>query len=248
LRAFVSATGSAGTIAAGDWLKERYGTRIVAAEALECPTLLENGFGEHNIQGIGDKHVPLIHNVMNTDFVSAVSDAATDSLGVLFNTPEGREYLARRRGVPAALVESLRSLGLSGICNVLAAIQTARYLGLGPDHALLTVATDSAAMYGTEREKALKKYFPTGLDEVSAGETYARYMLGASAAHFRELRHEDRARIFNLGYFTWVEQQGLTIREFVARRDQAFWSGLHPLLAKWDAGIEEFNRRSGAGA
>ena len=69
LAAFVSATGSAGTIAAGDRLKEQYGTRIVAVEALECPTMLENGFGEHNIQGIGDKHIPLIHNVMNTDVV-----------------------------------------------------------------------------------------------------------------------------------------------------------------------------------
>ena len=80
LAAFVSATGSAGTIAAGDHLKSVYGARIAAVEAVECPTLLMNGFGEHNIQGIGDKHVPLIHNVMNTDVVVGVSDRATDTL------------------------------------------------------------------------------------------------------------------------------------------------------------------------
>ena len=99
LRAFVSATGSAGTIAAGDYLKERFGSLIVAVEALECPTLLCNGFGEHNIQGIGDKHIPLIHNVMNTDVALAVSDRATDRLGVLFGTDAGRRLPGRpRRG------------------------------------------------------------------------------------------------------------------------------------------------------
>src|SRR5206468_8276899 len=117
LAAFVSATGSAGTIAAGDRLKERHGSKIVAAEARECPTMLENGFGEHNIQGIGDKHIPLIHNVMNTDVVCAVSDRATDELDVLFNTPEGRGYLTHRRRVPNAIVDQIEHLGLSSICN-----------------------------------------------------------------------------------------------------------------------------------
>ena len=98
LAAFTSATGSAGTIAAGDRLKDEYGAAIVAVEALECPTMLENGFGEHNIQGIGDKHIPLIHNVMNTDVVCAVSDRATDELDVLFNTDAGRAHLTDRIG------------------------------------------------------------------------------------------------------------------------------------------------------
>src|SRR3990167_6331697 len=111
LHAFVSATGSAGTIGGGDFLKERFGARIVAVEALECPTMLENGFGEHNIQGIGDKHIPLIHNVMNTDLVVAISDRATDRLEVLFNTEAGRDYLARRRGVPPAVIAELPSFG-----------------------------------------------------------------------------------------------------------------------------------------
>ena len=150
--AFVSATGSAGTIAAGDHLKERDGAQIVAVEALECPTLTENGFGEHNIQGIGDKHVPLIHNVMNTDAVVAISDGATDQLNVLFNTRVGRDYLAGRRGVPLDVVEALDSFGLSSICNVLAAVRYARSAGLGPDDLIVTVATDGAGMYDRARQ------------------------------------------------------------------------------------------------
>ncbi len=153
LRAFVSATGSAGTIGAGDYLKERYGSRTVAVEALECPTMLRNGFGEHNIQGIGDKHIPLIHNVMATDFVVGVSDRATDHLEVMFASAAGRDYLARRRGVPAGIIEALPSLGFSSLCNVVAAIKVAKYEGYGPDDVVATVATDGAAMYGTEIEQ-----------------------------------------------------------------------------------------------
>ena len=243
--AFVSATGSAGTLGAGDYLKERFGARIVAVEALECPTLLYNGFGEHNIQGIGDKHVPFIHNVMNTDLAVAVSDAATDSLGLLFNTPAGRDYLVARRGVPAALVAALDSLGLSSICNVLAAVKTAKYFGLGPDDLVLTVATDGAEMYGSEREKTMRRSFPNGFDAVGAGEVFGQHMLGAGTDHVLELSAVDRSRIFNLGYYTWVEQQGVTLAEFSARRQASFWTGLHGILPEWDAMIDEFNGRAG---
>jgi cysteine synthase len=245
VQAYVSATGSGGTLAAGDYLKELFGTRIVAVEALECPTLLYNGFGEHNIQGIGDKHVPLIHNVMNTDLVVGVSDAATDSLGVLFGTPEGRDYLVQRRGVPAALVTALDAFGLSSICNVLAAIKTAKYYGFGPDDVVVTVATDGAEMYGSERAKILAKRFPTGFDTVRCGEVFGQYLCGAATDHVLELSAIDRARIFNLGYYTWVEQQGVSVGEFTARRVPSFWAGLHAILPEWDAMIDAFNHRTG---
>ena len=245
LRAFVSATGSAGTIGAGDYLKERLGALIVAVEALECPTMLENGFGEHNIQGIGDKHIPLIHNVMNTDIVAAVSDHATDELNVLFNTPVGHEFLATRRDVPTDVIEGLSSLGLSSICNILAAIKTARRLDLGSDDVIVTVATDGASMYTTEREKTEQRSFPGGFDPVAAGETFGQHVLGAGTDHLLELSGADRRRIFNLGYFTWVEQQGIPFDDFVARRHQEFWAGLRERLAAWDAQIDEFNARTG---
>ena len=241
LAAFVSATGSAGTIAAGDALKDRYGAKIVAVEALECPTLLYNGFGEHNIQGIGDKHVPLIHNVMNTDAVAGISDAHCDTLFVLFNTDVGRRYLVDRRGVAPESVAQLGALGLSGIANVLAAAKTARHYDLGPDDVVLTVATDGGAMYGTEREKALAKYFDGAFDAVSAGETFGRAVLGAGTDHYLEAGQTERNRMFNLGYFTWVEQQGVSVAEFEARRRQSYWRGLRDLLGAWDEAIDAFN-------
>ena len=154
LAAFVSATGSAGTIAAGDRLKDTFGTRIVAVEALECPTMLENGFGEHNIQGIGDKHIPLIHNVMNTDVVVGISDRATDELDLLYNSDAGRALLARK-GVGDDVIDALAHFGFSSTCNVLAAIKTAKLLDLGPDDAIITVATDGGAMYPSERAALL---------------------------------------------------------------------------------------------
>ena len=246
LAAFVSASGSAGTLGAGDFLKARYGARIVAAEALECPTLLENGYGEHNIQGIGDKHVPLIHNVMNTDIVTAVSDRSTDTLNVLFHTPAGRDYLVRERRVPPPVVEALTSFGLSSICNVLAAVKVARRLKLGPADAVFTVATDGAELYASERAKTMARRFADGFNAVSAGAAFGEHVLGASDDHLIELSLGDRNRIFNLGYFTWVEQQGVSVADFEARRSQEYWVRLRERIPVWDGMIEEFNRRVGA--
>jgi cysteine synthase len=247
VHSFVSATGSAGTLGAGDYLKERFGSRIVAVEALECPTLLYNGFGEHNIQGIGDKHVPFIHNVMNTDVAVAVSDAATDGLGVLFGSEAGRSYLRDRRHVPPTLLAGLDHLGLSSICNILAAVKTAKYFGLGPDDIVVTVATDGAEMYASERHKAMAGRFSRAFDVVSAAEVFAQHVLGAGTDHLLELSTLDRTRIFNLGYYTWVEQQGVGVQEFNVRRNQRFWKGLHDIVPAWDAMIDEFNARSGVG-
>jgi cysteine synthase len=243
--AFVSATGSAGTIGAGDYLGTRVGSRTVAVEALECPTLTANGYGEHNIQGIGDKHVPLIHNVLATDLVVAVSDRSTDDLLVLFNTPVGREYLVRRRGVPPEIVAGLASLGLSSICNVLAAIKVARHQGLGPNDVLLTVATDGASMYATEVPRIAARDFPAGFDAVAAGEAFGTHLVGAGPDHVLETTAADRERMFNLGYFTWVEQQGVPLDEFDARRDPAFWTRTQAIATDWDELIDAFNERVG---
>ncbi|MFO0758177.1 MAG: hypothetical protein U0359_16900 [Byssovorax sp.] len=241
---FVSATGSAGTIAAGDHLKERYGSKTVAVEPVECPTLLYNGFGAHNIQGIGDKHVPLIHNVMGTDVVTAISDRATDALALLFNHPAGLDYLRARRNVPEDVIEKLSSFGLSSICNTLAAIKTAKAFHLGPNDVLMTVATDGAALYQTEMDKVLGERFEGTFDERRAGEVYAQYLGGAGTDHLAELSDADRRRIFNLGYFTWVEQQGVSLEDFEARRQPSFWRGLREALPLWDERIAEMNRLS----
>ncbi len=245
LRAFVSATGSAGTLAAGDYLKERFGSLNVAVEALECPTLLLNGFGEHNIQGIGDKHVPLIHNVMNTDLVIGVSDRSTDSLDVLFNSEAGRALLGERADVPEEVIARLHLLGLSSICNLLAAIKTAKHLDLGDGDVVMTVATDGARLYESERSKTLSRDFAGGFEAVDAAEVFGQHLRGAATDNVLELDYRERQRIFNLGYFTWVEQQGVSLGDFVGRRDQTFWRGLRSLLGDWDERIDEFNQRTG---
>ena len=244
LAAFVSATGSAGTIAAGDYLKDHYGTKVVAVEALECPTLLYNGFGEHNIQGIGDKHVPLIHNVMNTDVIVGVSDRSTDQLDLLFNTPAGMNEL-RQRGVDPAIVEGLTHLGYSSICNVLAAIKTAKALGLGSDDVIVTVATDGHELYISEFEKFLARDFAGALTERDAAAIAARHLDAVDTEHLIECTNVDRNRVFNLGYYTWVEQQGTSLADFEARRHQNWWRQIRTLVTEWDDRIVEFNARTG---
>jgi cysteine synthase len=245
LRAFVSASGSAGTLGAGDHLKEAYGAAVVAVEALECPTMLRNGFGEHNIQGIGDKHIPLIHHVHNTDFVTAVTDVATDQLSVLFSDPVGLRYLSGRRGVPDETLAALPSFGLSSICNVLAAVKLAKHLDLGRDDVVVTVATDGAPMYDSERQRIRARDFPHGFDEATAAQVFGRWMLGADTSDLLETTTQDRDRIFDLGYYTWVEQRGTSIEDFVARRQPAFWVDLRSRLGAWDELIDDLNARTG---
>jgi len=247
LAAFVAASGSAGTLAAGDYLKEQHGARIVAVEASECPTLLRNGFGEHNIQGIGDKHVPYIHNVMDTDIVVGVSDRSTGALDLLFNSTTGRDYLSGRRHLGPEAIADLKDLGLSGIANLVAAIKTAKRLELGQDDLIVTVATDSAALYGSERRKFAAASYPDGFDAVNAGEVFAQHLLGAADGDVLELTHAERSRIFNLGYFTWVEQQGVTLEDFENRRNHGFWTQLREAGPAWDELITEFNARAGFG-
>ncbi|MHA1566002.1 MAG: pyridoxal-phosphate dependent enzyme [Alphaproteobacteria bacterium] len=239
-RAFVSASGSAGTLAAGDHLKESLGADICVVEATECPTLLYNGYGEHNIQGIGDKHVPFIHNVMNTDFVIGVSDQASNNLNMLFNTVVGRRYLTERAGLDQQGLTGLGDLGLSAIANIIGAIKYAKYMDLGANDAVLTVATDGADMYDSEL-RAAEKDLKGGFGELTAAEVFGRYLGGVATDHMIELDRRGRERIFNLGYYTWVEQQGVSLADFDGRRDQAYWDGLMGLVGIWDDMIDAFN-------
>ena len=117
--------------------------------------------------------------------------------------------------MPADVLGVLDDFGLSSICNVVAAVKVAKHLGLGPDDVVMTVATDGAEMYESERGRIGGRDFPDGFDEVAAGEVFGRFMLGEEDDHLIETTLEDRQRIFNLGYFTWVEQQGVSIADFV---------------------------------
>lgn len=241
---WVGATGSAGTLAAGDHLKNLHPmARITAAEALQCPTLLQAGFGAHRIEGIGDKHVPWIHNVRNTDFVAAIDDEAAMRLLRLFNDPAGRAVLMQQ-GVPEGVVDQLPLLGISSICNVLAAIKTARYFELDEHDLLFTSFTDSVELYQTRLTELVTKrgaYTP-----VQARVDFERYLLGATTDHIRELTFADRKQLHNLKYFTWVEQQGKSSEELDALWTPSFWHDLVGQLPRWDEAIAAFNRDTGA--
>ena len=239
-RFYVSASGSSGTLAAGDYLKERLLSKIAVVEATECPTLLYGGYGEHNIQGIGDKHVPLIHNVMNTDFVVGVSDQATNNLNLIFNTDIGQNYLKSKKGLKDIFVERLPEFGFSSIANIIASIKLAKYMNLGPDDAIITVSTDGAELYLTELEK-IKKEFHGIYDEISCAEIYGQFLKGITTDHTLELTQKEKERIFNLGYYTWVEQQGVSLIDFEKRKDQQFWLDHYNHILTLDDRFEEFN-------
>ena len=209
--------------------------------------MLENGFGEHNIQGIGDKHIPLIHNVTNTDVVVGISDKATDELDLVFNSEAGRAHLSNK-GVPEAVVAQLEHFGFSAICNVLAAIKTAKLLDLGPDDAIVTVATDGAALYPSERAKLLATRFGGEFSPSDAAEAFGEHLANVDTDNTIDCTEADRRRIFNLGYYTWVEQQGTPFDLFEARRHQDFWKGLRRYVGVWDEMIDEFNGRVAAGS
>ncbi len=235
----VASSGSAGTLGCGDYIKEHFpGSRIAVSEALQCPTLLMNGFGGHRIEGIGDKHVPWIHNVRNTDTVIAVDDEHPVRLLRLFNEPQGRRYL-EEQGVPGDLVKQLDLLGISSIGNVLSAIKFAKYYELDEHDIVLTVFTDSLELYGS-RLKELEEE-RGAYSERDAVRDY-ELLQNIATDWMLDLGHYDRKRIHNLKYYTWIEQQG---RELDELNDQwysrAYWDSIHSMAPEIDELIEEFN-------
>ncbi|MDD4603556.1 MAG: pyridoxal-phosphate dependent enzyme, partial [Bacteroidales bacterium] len=211
LAAYISATGSAGTIAAGDYLRTRFPhLKVVASEALQCPTLLRNGFGGHRIEGIGDKHVPWIHNVKNTNVITAIDDEHCMRLLRLMNEPLGHDYLLSH-GIDPGLIENLPMIGISGIANILSAIKTARYFDLTSDDLIMTIATDSVEMYRSRLTELSEER--GGYSILQAAKDHERCMLGTTTDYMKDLTYEDQKAIHNLKYFTWVEQQGKNVED-----------------------------------
>ena len=241
----VLTSGSSGTMGCGDYLKERFPTsKLVASEALQCPTLLENGFGGHRIEGIGDKHVPWIHNVRNTDMVVGIDDEDTMQLVRLFNEDSGRSYL-QTRGVPTHLVERLDLLGISGIANLLSAIKFAKYYELTGNDVVLTVLTDSMELYRSRLDALREQHGP--YDNTAAAVAYHRHLLGIKTDFTDELGYRERKRIHNLKYFTWVEQMGRSVEQLNAQWYDfpGYWDRIHALVPEIDARIDAFNENVG---
>jgi cysteine synthase len=240
-RGVVSATGSAGTIACGDYLKQLFpASKIVASEALQCPTLLENGFGAHRIEGIGDKHVPWIHNVKNTDLVVAIDDEAVVSLARLFNEPNGQAYLVYK-GIPEEFVRKLDLLGFSGIANLLSAIKFAKYYEMGENDVVLTILTDSMELYDSRLAEMHAEF--GGYTSLDAAGHFSRYLMGISTDAMLELTYPERRRVHNLKYYTWVEQQGRAYDEIMDQWYKAdYWTATQSQVEEIDALIDEFNQ------
>ena len=212
-------------------------------EALQCPTILNNGFGDHRIEGIGDKHVPWIHNVKNTDMVIDIDDEDSQRLLRLFAEEEGLRYLAEEAGVDADTLEKLSWLGISGIANVLCCVKMAKYYEFTARDVVVTVLTDSASMYGSRVAELAEQYGP--YDRRAAAIDHHLHLLGLKTDSMAELNYYDRKRVHNLKYYTWVEQQGRTAEELDALWYGDEWEKVHAQVGELDALIDQFNTASG---
>ena len=240
IRGYASSTGSGGTLAAGDHLKNVYpDIKIGAGEALQCPTLLRNGFGAHRIEGIGDKHVPWIHNVKNTDMVLSIDDQDCMDIYRLFNEETGKNYL-RSLGVKEEDIANLALFGISGIGNMLSAIKMAKYYEMEEDDVVFTILTDSTVMYTSRLAELTAEQGP--FTETEAARVHSGALMHQGIDNALELGYYDRLRIHNLKYYTWVEQQGKTYEELNRQwYDREYWKELPKLTPKIDKLITEFN-------
>ncbi len=243
LSAYVSATGSAGTIGAGDYLRKvNPQIKVVASEALQCPTILMNGFGGHRIEGIGDKHIPWVHNVKNTDAAVAIDDEDPMRVLRLFNEPNGHEWLAKN-GVDKNVIEKLPYLGISSIANLLSSIKTAKYYEMNENDIVFTIFTDSADMYQSRLIEMTdaKGEYTTQQAEIDWNARVEQQ----SIDYFKELGYYEKKAVHNLKYFTWVEQQGKTVEELNAQwYDENYWDERFNIAKTWDKLIEEFNAKT----
>jgi hypothetical protein len=239
-------SGSAGTLAAGDFLKQKYPySKIAVGEALQCPTILNNGFGAHRLEGIGDKHIPWVHNVKNTDMAIAIDDNDSIALLRLFNEPAGKKYLTTEAGLTPEQVESLSLMGISGISNMLCCIKFAKYYELGSRDVAATVLTDSVDMYRSRLEELRRERGEYRVLDAAAD--FAASLLGEGTDNMRELTYTERKRIHNLKYYTWVEQQGRTAEELDGQwycQEKTF-AGVQGQAEEIDALINEFNAKTG---
>lgn len=239
-------SGSAGTMSAGDRLKDLYPhLKLAVGEALQCPTLLENGFGGHRIEGIGDKHVPWIHNVKNTDMVIDIDDEDSQRLLRLFNTDAGKAYMKNTLHLDDELIEKFSWLGISGIANLLCCIKMAKYYELTEQDVVGTVLTDSAVMYQSRIQELNDQY--GAYDDKAAAVDHNVHILNLKTDSMAELTYVDRKRVHNLKYYTWVEQQGKDIKDLNAQwyDTEGTWDAVHKEAKDLDKLIDAFNDATG---
>ncbi len=242
---FFATSGSAGTLGAGDYLKDVFPkSKIAVGEALQCPTILSNGFGAHRIEGIGDKHIPWIHNVKNTDMAIAIDDNRTMALLRLFNEPVGRDYLIEK-GVPEEFIGKLELMGISGIANLVGAIKFAKYYELDNHDMVMTLLTDSLELYGSRLEEMREEFGEYTRED--AIRDYHKWLEDIGIENTLEMGYQERKRVHNLKYYTWIEQQGKSSEELASQwyDYDNYWGELHKQADEIDKLIEDFNERTG---
>jgi cysteine synthase A len=236
--------GSAGTLGCTDYLREKFPlVRVCAGEAQQCPTLLLNGFGVHRIEGIGDKHVPWVHNLKNMDMVASIDDDHCIRLIRLFNETAGKKYLAKM-GVEKSLIDRLDLFGISSVANLLGAIKMAKYYEMNENDMVFTIATDSMELYQSRLKELHDEH---GVySELDAARDFEACLTAQTFDWLLELSYWDRKRMHNLKYFTWIEQQGKTVEELDAQwYDDEYWKVQFGSYREWDSRIKEFNERTG---
>lgn len=236
--------GSAGTLGSSDYLRTKYPLmKVGAGEAVQCPTLLFNGYGAHRIEGIGDKHVPWIHNIKNMDMVVGIDDNPNIRIMRLFNEPRGRKLL-ESAGINSELTDKLSLFGISSIANIMGAIKMAKYYEMNECDTLFTVATDSMDMYQSRLKEEKIKHGE--FSEKDAAISFEADLMGLSTDNMIEMTYYDKKRMHNLKYFTWVEQQGKTVEELNAQwYDENYWTHQYAKADDWDEKINEFNEKTG---
>ena len=245
IAAFVSSMGSSGTIGAGDRLKQVFPeSKIVGLEPIQCPTLFNNGYGSHDIQGIGDKHVTWVHNVWNMDALMCIDDWESKRALQMLNTTVGQSVLEKEYGVEEHLLENIAPLlGISGVCNLIGAIKTAKYYDYGEDETIVTVATDSLSRYHSVMDDMKRDY--GDIDQARAVGVVESLLHGQKTDWIMDGTREARTRWHNLKYYTWVEQQGKTVEELDAQRDPAWWEDHQAKVADIDAAILDHREKHG---
>ena len=232
LAAVLLSSGSAGTLGSGSYIKRRFpGAKLGVGEALQCPTILENGFGGHRIEGIGDKHIPWIHNFRDTDMAVGVDDELAIRYIRLFNEEAGRKNLLEAGADPEALTK----------LDWIGAIKMAKYYELGEEDIVFTMFTDSMELYGSRLRELRAERGDYGQRQADRDLESIR-SLGLD--HVFEMSHVDRRRVHNLKYFTWIEQLGKSLDELRAQWEdyRDYWGSLYDQVGDIDAMIEEFNR------
>jgi cysteine synthase len=218
--AFVSAMGSAGTIAAGDFLKQQFPyCQIVGLEPVQCPTLHNAGFGAHAIEGIGDKHVTWIHNVLNMDWLICIDDQ--QCLKGLQLLQEGADVLVGEGVKPEVAKGFVDTFGVSSVCNILGAIKTAKVMKAGKGQNVVTIATD-----GFDRYPSVMQRLNRTIGRMTKDEAKRRMDIFRKADvndWVQEGTKFHRTRWHNQKYYTWVEQQGKGITELRALANPEFW-------------------------